>query len=103
MSTTRTKSARVDFRLATQEKETLEKAATLSGLNLSDFIVHSSLSRASEVLQQQTRVVLSERDWRAFLDALEEDREPTEAARSAALRYNEGRREGGRYEWKSSR
>lgn len=99
MSTAVTKTARVDFRIAAEQKETIEKAAALSGLNLSDFIVATSLARAAEVLQERSRIVLSERDWRLFIDALEEDREPTEAAKKAAERYNSGRREGTRCEW----
>ncbi len=99
MSTARTKTARVDFRIAAEQKETIEKAAALSGLNLSDFIVATFLARAAEVLQERSRIILSERDWQLFVDALEEDREPTEAAKKAAERYNSGRREGTRYEW----
>ena len=48
------------------------------------------------------RILLSERDWQAFTQALEEDREPTEAAMKAAARHNEGHREGARYVWQSS-
>ena len=99
MSITQAKTARVDFRIAAEQKETIEKAAALAGLNVSDFIVSSSLARASEVLNQQTRLVLSERDWQRFVEALGEDREPTDAARKAAERYNAGRRDGARYEW----
>ncbi len=99
MATTQTKTARVDFRLAAEQKATIAKAAALSGLNVSDFIVSSSLARASEILHQQMRIALSERDWQRFVEALDEEREPTEAAKKAAERYKEGRREGARYEW----
>ena len=47
MSETSTKTARVDFRIAAEQKETIEKAAALSGLNLSDFIISTSLARAT--------------------------------------------------------
>jgi len=48
------------------------------------------------------KILLSERDWQAFSQALEQDREPSEAAMKAAARYNEGHREGTRYVWESS-
>lgn len=38
------------------------------------------------------KITLSERDWRAFTEALEEDREPSERVKEAA-RYNEWRAE----------
>ena len=39
------------------------------------------------------RITLSERDWLAFTEALEEDREPSEAVKKAAARYNEWKAE----------
>jgi uncharacterized protein (DUF1778 family) len=99
MSETSTKTARVDFRIAAEQKETIEKAAAISGLNLSDFIISTSLARATEVLHERTRITLSERDWQQFVESLEEDRDPTEAMKKAAERYNSGRREGARYHW----
>jgi len=44
------------------------------------------------------KITLSERDWQSFTEALE-DREPSEAAKKAAARYNEGHRDGARYQW----
>lgn len=99
MSEMSAKTARVDFRIVAEQKETIEKAAALSGLNLSDFIISMSLARATEVLQDRARITLSERDWQQFVGALEEDREPSEAVKRAAERYSSGHRAGTRYHW----
>ncbi len=99
MSVTQPKDARIDFRVRAEQKEVIERAAFLSGLNVSDFIVSTSLAAASEVLERQTKIKLSERDWAQFVEMMEADTEPNEAAKEAAARYNEGRMQNGRYEW----
>lgn len=99
MSTTLIKNARLDVRIKSEHKEMIEKAAHLSGLNVSDFIVSTSVAAASEVLQRQNRIALSERDWERFLELIEGEDEPTDAAKKAAARYNQGRVDGATYHW----
>ncbi len=99
MATASAKNARVDLRVAAEQKEKIERAAYLSGLSLSEFVVSKSLAAASEVLQRQNQLTLTERDWQQFRAALEADDEPTGAAQKAAARYNEGRLSGAAYEW----
>lgn len=99
MNAVQTKDARFDVRVAAEQKEKIERAAYLSGLSLSEFVVSTSLAAASEVLQRQNQMTLSERDWQQFRAALEADDEPTEAAKKAAERYNQGRADGAAYEW----
>lgn len=99
MSTTLTKNARVDVRIKSEHKEMIEKAAHLSGLNVSDFIVSTSVAAAAQVLDRQNKITLSERDWKRFVELIEAETEPTDAAKRAAERYNEGRLEGASYHW----
>lgn len=99
MSTTLNKNARVDVRIKSEHKEMIEKAAHLSGLNVSDFIVSTSVAAAAKVLDRQNKITLSERDWERFIELIEADSEPTDAAKKAAARYNEGCREGADYRW----
>lgn len=99
MSTILTKNARMDVRVTSEHKEMIEKAARLSGVNVSDFIVSKSVAAAAKVLEQQNKMTLSKRDWERFLVLLEAEDEPTDAAKAAAARYNEGRIEGKNYQW----
>jgi uncharacterized protein (DUF1778 family) len=77
----------MDFRLNSQHKKLIEKAAALNGQTLSDFATATLLDRARQVLQAENYRVLSERDARRFLELLGTDLEPNEALRKAAQRY----------------
>jgi uncharacterized protein (DUF1778 family) len=42
-------------------------------------------------ISEQHKIVLSERDWNRFLELLDVEIEPTEAAKKATAKYNNGR------------
>ncbi len=57
---------------ATAIEETLIKvAAERQGLNVTDFIVRSACEKAEQALADQTRFVLNEKQWKAFMSALD--------------------------------
>ena len=57
---------------ATASEETLIKvAAERQGVNVTDFILHSAREKAEQALADQTRFVLDERQWKAFMAALD--------------------------------
>ncbi len=78
---------RLDFRLGLEDKETITQAAHLAGKSLSEFAVSSLVQSAQEVLEKHQTVTFSNRDFDAFLEAIEADEEPNEALKQAAERY----------------
>ena len=80
-------SARLDFRIAPENKQVIEKAATLNGQSVSDFAVSTLLKSAREVLEQHGQTTLSNRDRDAFLEMLDNPPEPNEALRRAVENY----------------
>lgn len=69
---------------ATASEETLIKvAADRLGVNVTDFILRSAREKAEQALADQTRFVLDEKRWTAFLAAL--DRPTKQKARLRRL------------------
>ncbi len=84
MPTTETNTiARLNFRLPSEVKEKIERAAVASGLTVTDFAVHALVNTADEVLERQHTRKLSKRDRDIFLALLDSDDEPNEALKSA--------------------
>jgi uncharacterized protein (DUF1778 family) len=67
----------------------LERAASLEGKNLKEFIQGAALSEARRVLLERSiiRMATDERD--SFLALLDSDPEPTPTAMTAAAAYRE--------------
>lgn len=70
---------RITARIPRANRAILERAAAIYGATLNQFIVQSALDRAGEILRQQETLHLSERDARAFLDALDDPPTPADA------------------------
>jgi uncharacterized protein (DUF1778 family) len=86
---TEQKNVRLDFRLNRQLKELIERAALLTGQNVSDFAVSVLAERARQVVQEHETTVLSDRDRDLFLAMLDRDAEPNEALKKAAKRFKQ--------------
>ena len=57
---------------ATVSEETLIKvAADRQGINVTEFIMRSACEKAEQTLADQTRFVLDEKQWEAFMTALD--------------------------------
>lgn len=57
---------------ATASEETLIKvAAEREGVNVTDFIMKSACEKAEQALADQTRFVLDDKQWKAFMAALD--------------------------------
>ena len=77
--------ARINFRLPNEMKEVVERAATVSGLTLTDFAIQALLERAHEVLREYEARQLSDRDRDLFLSWLDEEPVPHEVLCGALL------------------
>jgi uncharacterized protein (DUF1778 family) len=85
--------ARLGFRLNSQAKELIERAALLNGQSLSDFATSTLLEKARQIVQAEATRTLTERDAMTFLVMLDDDR-PNKSLRKAAGRYKARARHG---------
>lgn len=81
--------SRINFRLPSDAKEKIERAAVASGLNVTDFAVLALVSTADEVLERQHSRRLTDRDRDIFLAMLDADDEPNEALKGAFSAHRE--------------
>ncbi len=88
MTTTKKKSdARINVRLSSDLKHTIEEAAAALGQTVSEFTVSTVLREARNVLQNAQVTRLSNRDRDTFLAALQESNAPNDALKAAARSY----------------
>ncbi len=84
VATDERKQERVNVRLSSSVKKTLEYAAAVSGRSVSDFIVSSALSAAHEAIEDHERMKLIAEDREVFMQALLKPPAPNKALRDAA-------------------
>ena len=80
---------RLDFRLDPEAKEAIMQAAHVTGKSLSEFAVSSLVRSAQEVLEKHQTLTFSNRDFDAFLEAIDANEEPNDALKRAAERYQQ--------------
>ncbi len=71
------KDARLDLRMTSAQKDELELAANLSGINMSQWALENLLSCARETISRSNHTIMSPEDFDAFNDALERPMSPT--------------------------
>ncbi|HKI17345.1 MAG TPA: DUF1778 domain-containing protein [Isosphaeraceae bacterium] len=80
----------LDLRLPAALREVLEQAAAHLGQSVDQFAVGVLARTAREVIEHRGETVLTDRDWRRFLDLIDDpDAEPNSTLRDAATRYEE--------------
>ncbi len=80
--------ARINFRLSSELKQTIEDTAAEMGQSVSDFAVSTLVQTARKILHDQQVTRLSDRDRQHFLSILDgETTKPNDALVSAAKRY----------------
>jgi uncharacterized protein (DUF1778 family) len=82
------KEARIEARVSPKQKRLFERAAELEGVTLTDFAISSMQRAATSVVEEHTRIELSERNQRAFVEALVNPPAPNKALREAAKAYS---------------
>ena len=88
MSTTARNDARINVRLSSELKQTIEHAAAALGQTVSEFAVSTVVREARQVLHDAQITKLSNRDRDRFLKALDSaDSRPNAALKAAARRY----------------
>lgn len=80
---------RFDVRLAREQKEVIELAATLSGFkSKSEFIVHTLFKEATSIVVKHNQIIASEKDQQLFFDAIINPPKPNKNLLKAAKNYN---------------
>jgi uncharacterized protein (DUF1778 family) len=74
---------RFQLRATAAEEALVKVAAERRGVNVTEFILRSAREKAEQDLADQTRFVLDDRQWKAFMAAL--DRPPREKPRLRRL------------------
>lgn len=74
-----TESARINLRVSPSAKALIERAAAIMGSTVSGFMLQNIYETASKVVAQYETMTLSNRDRDAFLNALDNPAEPTQA------------------------
>ena len=62
---------RFQLRATASEEELIKVAADRQGVNITDFILRSAREKAEQSLADQTRFVLDDNQWKAFMSALD--------------------------------
>lgn len=70
MSATALKKARMELKTTSDLKQMLSKAATLSGVDLTAFVLSSAEEKARVVIEHHDSLALSASEQEQFLDAL---------------------------------
>lgn len=87
--TARQRSERVEARLTPEQKKLLERAASLEGRSLTDFVLSSAQAAAADTISRHELLMLAPGDREIFVAALLNPPAPNDALRAAAARYRE--------------
>jgi uncharacterized protein (DUF1778 family) len=77
---------RIDIRLSKENKELIERAASIEDISVSAFVVGNALFNARQVVAEHAQWTLRRRDSKAFVQALLNPPEPNETLKAAAER-----------------
>lgn len=80
---------RLEARLTADQKELLQRAASLQGRSLTDFVVESAQAAALRTVRDYEVLRLNARDSEAFVAALLETPGPDERLEAAYARYKQ--------------
>jgi uncharacterized protein (DUF1778 family) len=65
------KDRRINLRATSVQESLIRAAADKRGVSMTDFVLESACTRAEETIADQVHFVLSDKQWKAFNDALE--------------------------------
>ncbi|WP_285421879.1 DUF1778 domain-containing protein [Pseudomonas sp. efr-133-TYG-23] len=85
------KNARLEIKTTEFAKERIKQAASISGLDMTAFIIASAFAKAEEVIENHRRIELSEKSFNRLQQILVEDE--TAEPSNALLRLMRGQHE----------
>ena len=78
-----TATARFDLKMDAEEKDAIAKAAALLGTTMAGFVRAAAKEKAQQLLERESRLTLSQADFKAFACALDSAFTPNAALRKA--------------------
>jgi len=78
-----TATARFDLTMDSADKDIISRAATLMGTTMAGFVRAAAKEKANDLLDKESRVTLSQRDFAAFAAAINTAFSPNVALQSA--------------------
>jgi uncharacterized protein (DUF1778 family) len=81
------KQARLEARVTRAQKRLIERAASLRGTSVTDFVVASAQEAATSTIKESQFLHLRERASRHFVGVILNPPKPNEVARAAVARY----------------
>lgn len=87
--TTLVKDTRLHIRCDQEARRLLDKAAAYAHMSVSEFVLRNAVEHAHTVVQAHEAITLSQRDFDAFLTALDEPAQPAPALQRAFERHAE--------------
>lgn len=85
----KTRNARLEARVSGDQKNLFQRAATLSGRTLSEFVIDSTQEAAARIVQEHEIIRLSREEQVAFVSALLTPSEPGARLRRAVEGYRQ--------------
>jgi uncharacterized protein (DUF1778 family) len=83
------KGERLYLRTTHAQKDALTQAARVRHLPTTEFVLQASLSAAEEVLAQEERITLTQRDFARFVELIEHPEPPTQGLRDLMDSYGQ--------------
>jgi uncharacterized protein (DUF1778 family) len=81
--------SRIDARVRPEQKARIERAASLKGTSVSDYMIQNADEAAIRTIQEHESWTLTARDRDAFVKALLHPPAPNAALRKAVQRYRQ--------------
>ena len=78
--------ARINLRTSAEAKAMIERAAALMGTTVSSFMLQNAYEAARRVVSEYDTLMLSQRDFDAFAEAMEHPPKPKAALRKLMTR-----------------
>ena len=75
--------ARFDLKMDAAEKDLVSRAAALMGTTMAGFVRAAAKEKAATLLERETRVTLSKRDFAALMKAIDQPFAPNKALKGA--------------------
>lgn len=83
----RSSTQRLEARVSAEQKSFFQRAATLRGVSLTDFMIESIQQAAAKAVEEHDVMKLTAAERQIFIEVLLNPPEPPEALRSATKRY----------------
>lgn len=89
MSSTISKDARLNVKLKLADKSRIERAAKLSGHNMTTFILNAALSASDKVMERNQSIIQSKEEAKAFFDIINQPAQVNKNLSRSIRRYKE--------------